>query len=253
MELLVSVRSVTEASAALAGGAHVIDAKEPSLGALGPVDGVTLREIAREVPRKAGFSVAAGEGGKSDIVEALAAMPAFTRRGTWFKFAMRGTATAAAEAAVTEAVGLLRSRRDRGRLVLGRYADEGLDDLDDWMELAARAGVDGFLVDTRNKRRGMLLANVSLDRLDQANRRATSLGLWLGLAGRLGPSAIAELRVVAPRFVGVRGAACDGGRDGAVSPARVRRLLQQLGDPALSLSVHPPSRSAPEGSPAQPA
>ena len=43
--LLVSVRSASEASAAIAGGAHVIDAKDPSEGPLGAVTIDQLREI----------------------------------------------------------------------------------------------------------------------------------------------------------------------------------------------------------------
>ena len=45
MRLLVSVRSEEEARAALAGGADIIDAKEPSRGALGAVEIGVLREI----------------------------------------------------------------------------------------------------------------------------------------------------------------------------------------------------------------
>ena len=47
MRLLVSVASATEASAALAGGADVIDAKNPLAGALGAVSVGVLREIHR--------------------------------------------------------------------------------------------------------------------------------------------------------------------------------------------------------------
>src|SRR4051812_511503 len=49
MRLLVSVANADEASAALAGGAHVIDAKNPSAGALGAVSVDVLREICATV------------------------------------------------------------------------------------------------------------------------------------------------------------------------------------------------------------
>src|SRR6186997_956894 len=45
MRLLVSVSSAAEASAAVAGGANIIDAKNPLAGALGPVSLEVLREI----------------------------------------------------------------------------------------------------------------------------------------------------------------------------------------------------------------
>ena len=53
MRLLVSVRSEEEARAALAGGAEIIDAKEPSRGALGAVEIGVLREIVRGGERDA--------------------------------------------------------------------------------------------------------------------------------------------------------------------------------------------------------
>ena len=45
--LLVSVRNGQEAEAALAGGAHVIDVKEPARGSLGRADETTLRSWRR--------------------------------------------------------------------------------------------------------------------------------------------------------------------------------------------------------------
>ena len=43
--LLVSVRNADEAIAALAGGAHVIDVKEPERGSLGAADTSAIAEI----------------------------------------------------------------------------------------------------------------------------------------------------------------------------------------------------------------
>src|SRR5688572_10247306 len=59
--LLVSVRSAEEAKAALAGGADVIDIKEPDRGPLGPADPRTMAEIVRVVADRAPVSAAAGE------------------------------------------------------------------------------------------------------------------------------------------------------------------------------------------------
>jgi len=49
MKLLVSVRDAIDASAALAGGADIIDAKEPASGALGAVDLATFQHIVAAV------------------------------------------------------------------------------------------------------------------------------------------------------------------------------------------------------------
>src|SRR4051795_6593943 len=59
--LLVSVRSVDEARAALAGGAAVIDVKEPDRGPLGCADFEVCRAVRRVVPPEVPVSVALGE------------------------------------------------------------------------------------------------------------------------------------------------------------------------------------------------
>src|SRR5688572_22177610 len=59
--LLVSVRSAEEAVAALAGGADVIDVKEPNRGPLGAADPQTIAEIVRVVRGRVPVTAAAGE------------------------------------------------------------------------------------------------------------------------------------------------------------------------------------------------
>src|SRR5215210_6110208 len=61
MRLLVSVRSADEVESALAGGADIIDAKEPANGSLGSVSPATLAAIASKVPRSQELSVALGD------------------------------------------------------------------------------------------------------------------------------------------------------------------------------------------------
>ncbi|WP_165065370.1 (5-formylfuran-3-yl)methyl phosphate synthase [Paludisphaera rhizosphaerae] len=59
--LLVSVRSAEEAKRALAGGASIIDVKEPSNGSLGRAAFETWREVYHVVPAGLRMSVALGE------------------------------------------------------------------------------------------------------------------------------------------------------------------------------------------------
>jgi uncharacterized protein (UPF0264 family) len=60
-QLLVSVRDVAEAEAALAGGADIIDIKEPRRGALGMADAAMIAEIVACVDRRVPVSAALGE------------------------------------------------------------------------------------------------------------------------------------------------------------------------------------------------
>src|SRR5687767_5792708 len=61
MQLLVSVRSADEVEPALAGGADIIDAKEPANGPLGAVSRAALAELVSQVPSNTQFSLALGD------------------------------------------------------------------------------------------------------------------------------------------------------------------------------------------------
>src|SRR6187549_3128457 len=69
MRLLVSVRNATEATAALAGGADIIDAKEPLNGPLGAVSSDVLHRIASTVGNAAPVSAALGEISEDDVLD----------------------------------------------------------------------------------------------------------------------------------------------------------------------------------------
>src|SRR5262245_28207453 len=71
MRLLVSVRNAVEAQAALAGGADIVDAKEPLNGALGQVAPATLLSIAAAVAGAAPLSVALGDYDSGAIDDSL--------------------------------------------------------------------------------------------------------------------------------------------------------------------------------------
>src|SRR2546430_1160524 len=76
MRLLVSVRGSVEARAAVAGGADVIDAKDPARGALGPVRRDRLAAIPRAVGAARPVSAAPGDAGDDAMVAAAAAAAA---------------------------------------------------------------------------------------------------------------------------------------------------------------------------------
>src|SRR6478609_8313715 len=81
--LLVSVRSAAEARTALAGGADIIDIKEPRRGALGPADPNVWKEIQETVGRRVPVSAALGELHSDEIGE-------FASRASGFVYAKIG-------------------------------------------------------------------------------------------------------------------------------------------------------------------
>ena len=72
MRLLVSVRSQHEAEAALAGGADIIDAKDPHLGPLGSVSIPALREICKVGGHSRPVTAALGDARDEAGIESMA-------------------------------------------------------------------------------------------------------------------------------------------------------------------------------------
>ncbi|HEY7612985.1 MAG TPA: (5-formylfuran-3-yl)methyl phosphate synthase [Gemmatimonadales bacterium] len=229
MPLLVSVRSAEEVSAALAGGADIIDAKEPARGSLGAVDREVLLAIAARTPRSVPLSVALGD----------CATEAETRRAVsgarlpgrsapvYLKLGLAGTLS------VKRVLSLLRSAVDTAAeddpapaIVAVAYADHRVPRMpppEEVLRATSMARASGLLIDTFRKDGGGLLDHLSLERLSALSLRARSAGLLFALAGSLDSDAIARVAPLAD-VVGVRGAACQGGRDGTVSAERVAGL-----------------------------
>src|SRR5437016_8528136 len=93
MQLLVSVSDASEARAALAGGADVIDAKDPRRGALGAVPSPVLAAIYDAVGSRRPVSAALGDSGGAPTLE-RAARGAAHLGVAFVKVGFRGIATA---------------------------------------------------------------------------------------------------------------------------------------------------------------
>ena len=92
MQLLISVRDAAEAQSALAGGADIIDAKDPARGALGAVTLTTLRAIRSAVGDKRPVSAALGDAVDETRVE-CAAHEAAAAGVAYVKLGFFGTAS----------------------------------------------------------------------------------------------------------------------------------------------------------------
>jgi uncharacterized protein (UPF0264 family) len=57
---------------------------------------------------------------------------------------------------------------------------------------------------------------------------ARAAGLVAAVAGSLRVESLAPIREIDPDIVGVRGAACTGGRNGMVDPGKVRAIRRTL-------------------------
>jgi (5-formylfuran-3-yl)methyl phosphate synthase len=219
MQLLVSVAGVLEARAALAGGADVIDAKDPRRGALGAVGPGRLRAIGDAVAGRRPLSAALGD---APDRRALGRAACAAEVGlAYVKIGFRGV-TAAALPRLADAA----RRATSARLILVAYADwrrAGAPSPRHILEAAARTGGDGVLLDTAFKDARLLdlMSRAALGAWVAAVREA---GLVAAVAGSLNGADLGVIRRAGVDIAGVRGAACEGGRTGRVSEARVAAL-----------------------------
>jgi uncharacterized protein (UPF0264 family) len=297
MRLLVSVTDAADARAAIAGGADVIDAKDPARGALGAVSPAGLRAIAAAIGGVRPMSVALGDAGRA-IAEAramcgrpgdegtgrraeycgedqadyrgedLAEAGEFdSQTGRGWGDSMERVARAAAAAGaefvklgfgcgvsvamagehasrVMAAVASAGTERGTGntrvatvaragcRVVLATYADPKAGQLDRFgvLEVAVGSGVAGVLLDTQEKGdgRGRLFELLTPESVAAWIEGAHAAGLTVALAGSLRAVDFAIAGLAGADLVGVRGAACEGGRRGRVSPRRVEALAASL-------------------------
>lgn len=229
--LLVSVRSEIEALAALAGGAAIIDVKEPSRGSLGMAPCSTWRQIREAMPPPVIVSVALGElrewtGSTAEVVPGAC----------WDGIAFRKVGLAGSGTAWREHWRDLRGRMD------AELESVNADGRPSWVAVvyldweAARAPAPVAVIDEAAAIPDC--AGVLFDTWDKARRvefdptwaswigRAKASGRFVALAGSLDEAKIRRLLPLGPDIFAVRGAACAAGdRNGPIDPGRVARLV----------------------------
>jgi (5-formylfuran-3-yl)methyl phosphate synthase len=230
--LLISVRSVAEAAAALEGGADLIDVKEPSRGSLGRSDNDTMRAVVRFVAGRRPVSAALGEvleGSSTPAVDGL-------------HFIKRGLAGCSGRFDWRSHLTDELQRPTPPQTVIVAYADweqTGAPPLHEVTEFAAQWPGAAFLLDTFTKTgnspngtRPSLLSRISIGDVTRLCAALHRAGVRVALAGSLDADSIAALRSAKPDWFAVRGAACEQGhRDALVCSDRVRALRSLLHQP----------------------
>lgn len=221
--LLVSVRSAEEALAALAGGADLIDIKEPARGALGAADRATWLAVQDAIARRAPLSAALGE---------LLELPPLEFEGCHFRWVKAGLAGCASHGDWRERLQRLRlSLPAETELVAVIYADAeraAAPTPEQIVTAAIDLGLRTLLIDTFDKSRGDVWTALASDELAALLATAKSHGLRVALAGSIDAGNFPRALQLAPDWVAVRGAACLGGRTGTVTAERVATLKDHL-------------------------
>ena len=232
MRLLVSVADAAEANAACEGGADLIDAKDPFNGALGLVPLETLRQIHAAVGGSRPVTAALGDAADEGAIERAA-----------FEFAAAGAvfvkvgfaSIATTEIAARLIAAAVRGARDGsegacGVVAVGYGDAHSASSVDPTAiaDAAAGAGAMGVLLDTADKTGPGLPQIMSARAVTAWVTRAHDAGLLVALAGKLTTNDLPWARDCGADIAGVRGAACDSGRTGRVTPARVRLLREMM-------------------------
>jgi uncharacterized protein (UPF0264 family) len=238
MQLLVSVRNAEEARAAVAGGASIIDAKDPGTGALGAVSRSVLREIQNAVPPENPVSAALGDVRTPvELDQVLGLLP----EGLAFiKLGFHGISDASlVESLLADAVRRIAPRPNAPRVIAVAYAD--------WRDtggltpeffpgIITRAGAHGLLIDTALKNGRTLSVHLPADDLVALGKTLARLGLTYALGGSLTPSDIPLAQVAGADIIGVRGAVTTGSRTDPIDTERVAAFadaLRRSGSPSL--------------------
>ena len=238
-----SVLSGHEAEAALAGGADIIDAKNPALGPLGAISIPVLLDIRRVTPAAHLVTAALGDAEDEATIEGMARAYASTGTGL-VKVGFAGTSSIERAVSLLSAAvrGAAAGSGDRCGVVAVAYADAhvvGSLDPGALTEAAVRAGARGVLLDTADKLGPGLRDLVSQSELSAWTAGAHEAGLLVAVAGRLQADDLRFVREAGADIAGVRGAACEEGRTGRVTTERVRALQMLCG------STADPERAAP--------
>ena len=215
---LASVASLAEIEVAIAGGADIIDLKDPSEGALGAWPLASIREAVSQVDGRRPVSATVGNL-PMDPARVPAAVTRTLDAGADFVkvgFFQDGDRPACIRA-------LRRGAARSGRLVAVLFAD--LDPDPYLLPALADAGFMGVMLDTADKGGRSLREQLSGERLARFTAAARAEGLAIGLAGSLGLDDAPPLLALGPDFLGFRGALCgSAGRDGPLDPAAFTAL-----------------------------
>ncbi len=227
--LLVSVRDAAEAAIVAAAGASIVDIKEPQHGPLGRADADVAAAAIIAVAGRAAVTLACGELTDGPTVIAAYLDDVLARlNGSARPVAVKAGPAGLSSVAWIGAYRRLADRMPHGvETVAVAYADWHAASAPPPHEIiaaAANAGARTVLVDTFDKAGPGLFGTASRADVAEWVGRARDAGLTLAVAGKLTAAEVPLAFDLGADVVGVRSAACSGGRLGRIDRTRVFAL-----------------------------
>ena len=206
--LLASVMGPDEAAVVLAHGADIIDLKDASNGALGALAPDVVRATVAAIQGRRPVSAVAGDLPMDpDLI--VAAVETMAR--TKVQYVKVGLFPGPGR---QDCVRALASLARTTKIIGVMFADRGADNA--LVKVMADCGFAGAMLDTSDKRAGGLLNCMDVARLREFVGTCRDHGLMTGLAGSLEAPDVPRLLLLAPDYLGFRGALC-AGRDRSAS------------------------------------
>lgn len=225
--MLASVTNEAEADVALAGGADIIDLKDPSKGALGALD---ARQVARIVAHIAGRTKTSAVTGDLPMQPAVLKAAAEAMAATGVDFVKTGLFP---DPNTPACIAALAPLAQKTALIGVLFADLQLD-LDLVPQMAV-AGFMGAMLDTARKGEGRLIDHMDVAKLAGFVALCRHHNLLVGLAGALEAPDVPRLLAIGPDYLGFRGALCHGrnrkGEIDAAAFAVIRHLIPRAAAP----------------------
>jgi len=227
VKLLITVWFPDEVEDAVAGGADVVDVKDPSVGSLGLPNLGVVAEVVERVRGVREVSVAIGDVRcPGRYLEYVAY--AVARLGvSYVKVGLEVPSVDLGTEVVTQVVEGLRYCSEKPKLVIVGYADYvRVNSLPPMkvLEVAYKVSADGIMVDTRIKDGTTTFDYLTSEYLKCLVAKAKDYGLFTAVAGSLKKEHIHRCVELGFDVIGFRSAACERGRLGRVS----RKLVEEL-------------------------
>jgi uncharacterized protein (UPF0264 family) len=232
LKLLISPKNETEAAEAIAGGAEIIDVKNPKEGPLGANFPWVIKQIRQLAPDNIEVSCTIGEVPNLPGSMALAALGAATTGVNYVKAGLYGLKTP--EEAVYIMQGVTKAAKDFNpsiKVVASGYADAARTTTVDPLlvpEIAYKAQADIAMLDTAVKDGKSLFTFLAQPQLQRFVDAAHDYGLKAALAGSLQKEDLTVVHALGADVAGLRGAACTFSDrvNGTITREKVRELVE---------------------------
>ncbi len=233
LKVLISPSNEQEASEAIAGGADIIDVKNPKEGALGASFPWVIQRIRDLTPCDRAVSCTLGDLPGLPGSASLAAFGAAALGVDYVKVSLFNLKNSQEAVVLLKAVVKAAKTNGAVKVVAAGFADAariGSIPPNEVPKVAYEAGCDVAMVDTAIKDGKTLFDFMSYEQLTKFVSESHSYGLQAALAGSIRKDHLSLLCSLGADIVGLRGAACDDGDrlNGHVTRQKVQELVETV-------------------------